>query len=110
MSRRYGNDDKQEAAGHKFKWFGNNRFVCDVLEDMRKSFETLNFSALKGLIDEAQVMVNRMESALSDQKNLLELNEAASAARRAYRKLEREYIALEKKAQLKRPRSSSKKD
>ena len=43
-----------------------NRSVCDVLEEMRKSFETRNFSYLLGLIEEVQSMVNKMEARLND--------------------------------------------
>lgn len=41
-----------------------NRYICDVLEEMRKCHETRNFSYLLGLIEEAQTMANRMESSL----------------------------------------------
>lgn len=58
--------------------FGPNRYICDVLHEMRKMLETLDYSTLGAaqfrsamsllatLIEEAQTMVNRMESALSD--------------------------------------------
>ena len=46
-----------------------NRTICDVLEGMRKCCETKNFSYLPGLVEEAQVMSDRMESALSDKKD-----------------------------------------
>jgi len=43
-----------------------NRYLCQVLDEMRKAVETLNFSYLLGLIEEAQSMGNRMESKLED--------------------------------------------
>lgn len=50
------------------RWFGitrmPNRTVCQVLEEMRKLNETRNYSSLLSLIEEAQSMVNRMESKL----------------------------------------------
>lgn len=107
--RRYSDDDEDEKCGHKFQWFGNNRVLCDVLEDMRKILNTgSNVKALKGLLEEAQMMGNRMEAALSDQKDLLKLNEAVSKARKAYRKLEKEYKALEAKAKPLRPKEKVK--
>ena len=52
-----------------------NRLVCNVLEEMRNCSKTKNYSYLDGLIEEVQVLVNRMESKLMDQKDLDELNE-----------------------------------
>ena len=50
-----------------------NRSLCDVLEEMRKCFETRNFSPLLGLIEEAQSMGNRMEAAISDKKDIAKM-------------------------------------
>lgn len=47
-----------------------NRTLCQVLDEVRTCCETLNFSYLKGLIEEIQVMGNRMESALYDKKDI----------------------------------------
>jgi len=47
-----------------------NRTLCNVLEDMRKAHKTRNFSYLLGLIEEAQMMGNRMEAGLWDQHDL----------------------------------------
>ena len=89
--------ESKGSSKYEFTWFGNNRHVCDVLADMRKCVESMNFSALAGLIEEAQVMANRMEAALSDQKDLLKINTEVSKARKAYKALEREYKELEAK-------------
>jgi hypothetical protein len=43
-----------------------NRTLCDVLEEMRKCYETRNFCSINGLIEEAQAMGNRMEAGLED--------------------------------------------
>jgi hypothetical protein len=102
--RRSANPDKSKSKSHKFAWFGHNRYVCDVIEDMRKCLESLNFSPMKGLIEEMQVMVNRMESAIKDQKDLVKLNDELSSARKAYKQLKLEYKALEKKV---RPNQSN---
>ncbi len=50
--------------------YGLNRYVCEVLEEMRTCTKTLNFSVIPSLIEEVQTMVNRMEMALSDMKDL----------------------------------------
>lgn len=47
-----------------------NRTLCEVLNEMRTCYETRNFSYLKGLIEEAQSMGNRMEAALGDKRDL----------------------------------------
>ena len=41
-----------------------NRYLCDVLNEMRKCVKTLNFSYLLGLIEEAQTLGSRMEAKL----------------------------------------------
>ena len=52
---------------------GPNRYVCDVLQEMRKLVKTVGYLSLHRhkammphLIEEAQDHVNRMEAALSD--------------------------------------------
>ena len=55
-----------------------NRTLCGVLDDMRGCYKTRNFSALMGLIEEAQLMGNRMEAALEDQDDIANLVEAKS--------------------------------
>lgn len=42
----------------------STRTLCAILEDMRKCFETRNFSYMQGLIEEAQYRANRMENTL----------------------------------------------
>ena len=53
--------------------YGLNRYVCDVLEEMRTSVKTLNFAMIPSLIEEVQTMANRMEMALEDMKDLKSL-------------------------------------
>lgn len=43
-----------------------NRFVCSVLDEMRDCIKTLRFDRMKGLIEEAQTLVNRMEARIHD--------------------------------------------
>lgn len=91
---------------HEFNWYGNNRHLCDALDDMRKCTESLNFSAIKGLIEEVQIMGNRMEAALSNQKDLNNISKDLSEARKAYRKLQKEYNALHKKTKALKAKAS----
>lgn len=74
-----------------------NRFLCDVLDEMRKCSETRNFSYLPGLVEEAQVLANRMEAALDDQKDLLRWRKRVSEEKDEYKKLLAETNKLRKK-------------
>ena len=46
-----------------------NRTMCDILEEMRKSLETLNLGYMAGLIEEVQSTANKMEAGLYDLKD-----------------------------------------
>ncbi len=94
---------------HKFNYYGNNRTLCQVLEDMRGLDKSKNYSALNGLIEEAQAMANRMEAGLYDQKDLIQLQKDHSKARKAYKALEEEYDELLKKAKPLRAKSKPEK-
>lgn len=84
-------------------WFGHNRTLCDVLSDMRKLDKTKNYAALCGLIEEAQMMGNRMEAALADQKDLQNLSKKQSAGRKSFKKLEEEFKELSEKVSELKP-------
>jgi len=80
-----------------------NRTLCEVLEDMRNCTKTLNFGHLLGLIEEAQMLGNRMEAGLSDQKDYKAMNEALHKLKKEYKpmrdkidKLREEIKQLEK--------------
>ena len=64
-----------------------NRTLCDVLEEMRKCCQMLNFSYLPSLIEEAQHMGNRMEAAFSDIKDINTLVEKRQALRKQVKEL-----------------------
>ena len=51
-------------------YYGLNRTLCDVLDEMRKLDSTKNYSSMLSLIEEAQSMANRMENKLSSVKDL----------------------------------------
>jgi len=67
-----------------------NRSICSVLEEIRKCYETRNFSYLLGLVEEAQTLANIMESSVYDKHDV----EALKARRR---QLKAEVKALKKK-------------
>lgn len=66
-----------------------NRTLCDVFEEMRKCYKTYNFSAIAGLIEEAQMLANRMEASLENVRDY-------EHQRDELRKIKKEIIKLEK--------------
>ena len=67
-----------------------NRTMCDVLKDMRKCAETLNFAPMGGLIEEVQIMGNKMEAGLEDKKDLIRMNEEWSELRKKLKEARKE--------------------
>lgn len=47
-----------------------NRTICQVLDEMRKCYETYHFAPMAGLIEEIQSLANRMEASLYDKHDL----------------------------------------
>lgn len=70
------------------RYWGTNRTLCDVLEEMRKCNITKNYSYLESLIEEAQCYGNRMEGGLYDGKDLREMQEERSKIKKEIKKLE----------------------
>ena len=67
-----------------------NRTICSVLEEMRACYKTRNFAGLMGMIEEAQSMGNRMESALLDQKDLQSARKKLKDVKEEYKKVKEE--------------------
>ena len=78
-----------------------NRLVCNVLDEMRDCSKTRNFSYLDGLIEEAQVLVNRMESKLMDNKELDDLNERIREGKVDLSRLKQSIKLVEEELELK---------
>lgn len=75
-----------------------NRTMCDVLEDARNSLKTLNLSPMAGLLEEIQIMSNRMESALYDQKDYKQAMEEYKDIKEEIKKLRAELKKLKKES------------
>lgn len=82
--------------------YGLNRYICDVLEEMRTSVKTLNFAMIPSLIEEVQTMANRMEMALSDMKDLKVLKEEIVDKKEEYETLKDKIRKIEKKIEKKK--------
>lgn len=74
------------------------RYLCDILADMRKAYETRNFSYLLGMIEELQYRANRMESRIEDISSVesLEIQRLALRAEIKELKAERRKLKAEK--------------
>lgn len=53
-------EDDMSDDRYNFDWFGNNRHVCDVLEDMRRCQKTSSYEYFDKLIEEADNMFLNM--------------------------------------------------
>lgn len=73
------------------------RYLCDVLEEMRKCFKTRNFSGLLGLIEEAQTLANRMEAGLGERKSYQRWHEKYKKEKAEFDRLRKETDKLRKK-------------
>jgi len=67
-----------------------NRTMCEVLDEMRECYKSRNFAPVLGLIEEVQIMGNKMEASLNDKKDLEAMREQRS-------KMNEELEALQKK-------------
>ena len=72
-----------------------NRYICEVLHEMRECTKTLNFSYLLGLIEEAQALASRMEGRLREMKDFERLHEEIRALKKKKKKLEEKVVELE---------------
>ena len=74
-----------------------HRYLCTVLEEMRTCYKTRNFSYLMALIEEAQVLGERMESALGEKSDVESWHKKAKEEEAEYKRLLKETNKLRKK-------------
>jgi uncharacterized protein YlxW (UPF0749 family) len=75
-----------------------NRYICDVLDEMRTCQKMHNYSYLLSLVEEVQTMANRMEASLHDKRDLRSLQKELRSLSAQRNTLEDE---IEKLKQLK---------
>ena len=73
-----------------------NRYLCNILTDMRTSVDKLRIDMIPGLIEEAQIYGNRMEAKLDDQYDTKRLLEEKSELSHEIQKLRKEKQTLER--------------
>ena len=77
--------------------YGLNRYICEVLDEMRTCTKTLNFAVIPSLIEEVQTMANRMEMALGDMKDLETLKDDIHEKKEELKVLQKEITKKKKK-------------
>ena len=75
-----------------------HRYVCSVLDEMRACNKTRNYSPLLSQIEEVQVLVNRMEAALSEKQELESWHDKKKAEKVEYERLLKKTNKLREKA------------
>lgn len=73
-----------------------NRLMCEVLEELRKVYETRNFSYMPGLIEELQSMGNRMEAKLYDYGETEYIEEEIEKMKNQKKQLRKDILKLKK--------------
>lgn len=71
-----------------------NRTLCDVLEEMRTCFKTYNFAPMLALIEEAQMMGNKMEAGLNDKHDVEKMENRKEELSKEIRELREKRKAL----------------
>ena len=84
-------------------YYGCNRYLCEVLEEMRtmlklsKDVVPLNvYNMILSLIEEVQIMGNRMEASISDLKDLENLHNDIKREKKNLLKLQEKIKELKK--------------
>ena len=77
--------------------YGLNRYLCDVLTEMRTCTETSNYAYLPSLIEEVQVMANRMEASLYDKNDYTSIKKRIAEKKVELKKLEKKIEKKKKK-------------
>lgn len=72
-----------------------NRTICSVLEEMRKCYGSYNFAAIASLIEECQMLANRMEARLENAHDYEHQREELRKIKKEINELEKKKEALE---------------
>ncbi len=74
-----------------------NRYICTVFEEMRECLKSMNFAYLPTLIEEAQMLANRMEAALGDKDAVNSLRDDIKKLKKTRKLIHEEVKELIKK-------------
>ena len=77
------------------RYFGVNRYICTVLDEMRTCTKTQNYSYLPALIEEAQYLATAMEDALHEIKDIKHIKKEIKKLKKELKELEAKKEKLE---------------
>ena len=82
-------------SNHKMRSYYNttDRYICSVLEEMRTLHKTRNYAMLPSLIEEAQMLANRMEAGLENKRTYEEMRADIAEAKAELEKLKAAKVA-----------------
>jgi len=75
-----------------------HRYICSVLDEMRECNKTRNYSVLLALIEEVQILANRMEAALGEKSDVESWHKKAKEEKKEYKRLLKKTNELRKEA------------
>lgn len=79
----------------RLNYYSINRTFCDVLAELRKCNETRNYAYMMSLVEELQVLGNRMEAHLEDKRDIKSLHQDIKTLKKERKKLLAEVEKLE---------------
>jgi hypothetical protein len=71
------------------------RYMCSILDDMRKCYKTRNFAYLESLIEEAQYRANRMEDRLERIRDVESMERRRDQVKKELKELEEKKDGLD---------------
>lgn len=83
-------------------WGFPSRTVCQCLTEMRDLYKTCNFGALPGLIEEVQMLANRMEAQLDTQYSYAELRDKIRKGKEELKQIKNEVNLTKEIKELKK--------
>jgi len=89
-----GHGHKEHERLPELAYIGPNRMMCTVLEEMRECCKQLNFRPIPALIEEAQILANRMEAGLEDHKDCRTVHEELAKLKILRKELKQECLDL----------------
>lgn len=82
-------------------WIGPPRYACTVLDEMRVCLKHLNLAMFPSLIEELQIIVNRMETSLGTERDIITLTKDIHNLKDARKKIKKEVEELIKRRDIK---------
>ena len=76
-------------------YLGPTRYICTVFDEMRKLDETKNYSSMLSLIEEAQILANRMEASLDTNNTIKDAEKYIKSLKKEIKTLEEQKEKLE---------------